>query len=220
MDKIIYQFIIDNYPTMDIRSMVLHTGYSASYIHKIANANRVYKQKKVRGFVAEDGAEKIINNRRFIYHGGRWISYIRYVYEQYNAPLLKGQGLMLKDKTKEITIDNIILYQKRYKDKATSSEVSFVRRVCEIVGIPYDECFMNKRKGDNPKVKEAICAFYAELHGEDDKSKRQARIGAAVGRDRTMVVYYEKRHPNDYKFDSKYRKLYDKIKQEYDTKEI
>ena len=220
MNKSIEQFIIDNYPTMDLRSMVLHTGYSASYIHKLANANNVYKQKKSRGVAAEEGAEKVITNRRYIYHNGRWISYIRYVYEKFNAPLLKGQGLILKDKTKEITMDNITMYQKRYKDKATPSEVSFVRRVCDIVGIYYDECFMNKRKGDTPKVKEAICALHYELHGEEEKSKRQARLGAAIGRDRTMVIHYEKRHLNDYKFDSKYRKLYDKIKQEYDTKEI
>ena len=44
-------------------------------------------------------------------------------------------------------------------------------------------------------------------------SIRQSRIGTAIGRDRTMVVYYENGHRDAYGFDRKYRMMYDKVKE-------
>ncbi len=219
------KFIIENYPTMDLLEMELAVGYSIYHIRYIARKHGVRRQKNPNKYVpAVNGEERNINNRQYIKHNGRWMSYVRYVWEQHYGEVNKGQRLVLKDRSKPVTIDNIILcdhHQKKYNEPPTQKDVDFVRRVCGILGMEYDDTFLSKRKGDNILAKRIICVLHKELfEDEDGISVRQSRVGSAIGRDRTMVIVYENSHRDDYKFNPEYRKLYDKVKREYDTKEI
>ena len=214
------KFIIENYPTMDMDEMVLNTGCCYYHIRYVARKNGVYKNtvssitpvRKV--CTPKDGDECELKGKRYIRHNNRWISYIRYLWEQHKGVLRKGQRLVLKDESKPITIDNIILHQKRYYETPTQKELNFVKKVCEIMGIVYDETFLTKRKGDNILAKRIICVLHKEMYEKSEGiSIRQSRIGTAIGRDRTMVVYYENGHRDAYGFDKKYRMMYDKVKE-------
>lgn len=216
------RFVVANYPTMDIDKMILTTGLSLSTIKRIAYKNNVFRERKFKELpVYNEGDTRVINGKKYVRKNGKWISYIRFVYEHSNPPLKEGQWITLIDKTKDITPDNIILYQKKYVEKATEKEVKFVKRICEISNMEYDDIFMSTKKDTVTKLKQVICVLHKDLFGGTEGiSFRQARLGSAIGRDRTQVRYYEGRHEESYKFDPEYRRLYNKVKSEYDTKEV
>lgn len=209
------KFIIENYPTMDMDDMVLSTGMLSYRIRNIAYKHGVYRHKKSPlPQTPPDGSERCFKETKYIKHEGRWMSYIRYVWELHNGRLRKGQSLVLKDPSKDITIDNIGLYRKKYAEPHTDKEVDFVKKVCSIVGVEYDDKFLTNRKGIVPMLKKVICSLHKEMYeATDGISVRQSRIGTAIGRDRTMVIVYENRHNDDYRFNPEYRKLYEKVKE-------
>ena len=215
------QFVVDNFPTMGYGKLMAITGLSLSTVKRIAYKHKSRRARNVKPSPYVEGEERTMKGYRYIMVGGRWKSYIAYVYEQENPPVRDGQGLRLVDKSMGVTIDNIEVYDRAYPDTPTEHELGFVSRCCGIAGVRYDEHFTSKRKRVFTRLKGAICALHRELYRKGaGESMRKALLGAALGRDRTMVVHYEKRHCDDYRFDPEYRKLYDKLKREYDTKEV
>lgn len=209
------KFIIENYPTMDLSQLSLLTGLSIPSIKAVAYVNNVYRtKKKTKAYhsIPQMVATKIMRGYKYVWNGSKWVSYIQFVYEQHDK-IPAGYKVVLKDKSKPVEYDNIELVKKSTNGDARLNDIELGKRICTILDVDYEDLIDGGRGDLYHKVRRIYSRIHSDINFDIPISKRYALAGVAINRDRTQVVHYLKTFDTDIKFDSKLRKMYEKVKE-------
>ena len=209
------KFIIENYPTMDLSQLSLLTGVSIPSVRAIAYVNNVYRKRNttsIHRHIPKIGTTKALNGCSYIWNGTKWVSYVRFVYEQHEQ-IPMGYKVVIKDKSKTVEIDNLVLVKKSTNGNARPEDVELAKRICNILDVDYDDLVLGGRGFVLPKVRRIYSRIHSDINFDIPLSKRYTFAGVAINRDRTQVIHYLKKFDTDIKFDSKLRKMYEKVKE-------